>query len=138
MRNAPRAPAPKSDTSPESLARAEAHLRLLGDYFGLHGYTGMLAGGLILLSLLVGHPVTKHGSPWLTVPLLGLSSWAAFRTRRLLAERYREGVWMAAGTFACGLLAAASASELRSGAIYSALGGLLTFNVYRHWRALGF
>jgi hypothetical protein len=68
------------------------------------------------------------------VPLLGLRSWTAFRTRRLLAERDREGVRMAAGTFACGLLAAASVSELRSGAVFSAFGGLLTYNVYRHLR----
>ena len=67
-----------------------------------------------------------------------MSTWAAFRARRLLEERNRDGLWLAAGTFACNVLAAASAGRFGLGAIFSALGIVLTLNVYRHRRELGF
>lgn len=120
----------------EILARAEGHLRLLRAYFGFQAYGSLVVVGLILLSPVVGHPFTTHGNPWLTVPTFALSAWAGLRTRHLLLKRSPEGVWMAAATFGCNLLAAASAGQLDTGAFFSGLGILLAANVYRHLRWL--
>lgn len=125
-----------SGAGAEELARAEWHLRLLRSYFALQAYGGVVAGGLFLLSPILGRTVTIHGSPWVTLPVLALSSWAAFRTRRLLVRRDGDGLWLAVAAFACNLLAALSAGQFSAGAFFSGFGILLAVNVYRHLRWL--
>jgi hypothetical protein len=115
--------------------RAEGHLALLRAYFGFQGYFGAVVAALTPLSLLFPPGiVTIQGNPWIVLPLFGLNTWAAFRTRRLLLERHPDGLWMAVATFACNLIAARSAGHIGFGAILSGLGVLLAANVYRELR----
>lgn len=73
---------------------AERYIAVLRAYFGFQAYAGVLAAVLLPFSLLLGGPVKITGSPWITLPLFAVNTWAAFRTRRLLLERRRDGALM--------------------------------------------
>jgi len=125
------APDSELDLSPD----AERYISLLRAYFGFQGYAAVLVGALLPFSLLfhVG-VVTITGNPWITLPLVAVNTWAAFRTRRLLLERHRDGALMAGATLACNLVAAGSAGHLGFGSILTGIGVLLAVNVYRDIR----
>ena len=114
---------------------AESHLSLLRAYFGFQAYAGVVAAVLIPFSrLLPAGVVTIQGNPLIALPLFAVNVWAAFRTRRLLHERHRDGAWMAGATFLCNLVAARTAGHLGFGVILSGLGVILAANVYRELR----
>lgn len=119
----------------EIVALADGHRDLLRAYFAFQAYGGLLAGGLLLLSPVIGRTAIVHGTPWVVLPFAALNTWAAFRTRRLLGDGEREGVWMAAGLFGCDLLAAVATGHPGIGAIFSGIGLLLAGSVWRGMRA---
>jgi|SRR5215831_16423762 len=114
---------------------AERYISILRAYFGFQGYVGAFVA-VFLPFAWVFHlgRVTITGNPWITLPLLAVNTWAAFRTRRLLLERDRDGAWMAGVLFACDLIAARTAGQIDFGAILSGIGVLLAINVYRNIR----
>lgn len=121
----------------EISAMAAGHLDLLRAYFGLQACGGVVAGGLLVLSLFAGpgaHRITMHGHAWLGLPLAALNTWAAFRTRRLLGEHELEGVWMAAVILGCDLLGAVTTGYAVSGLLPSGTGLVLLGSVYRGFR----
>ena len=114
---------------------AEGHLTLLRGYFGFQGYVGILAAVLAPFARVLPRGfVTINGNPWLVWPLVVVNTWAAFRTRRLLRERNRDGAWMAGVVFASDLVAAWSTGHLGFGALLSGIGIVLAINVYREIR----
>src|SRR5215475_2133617 len=126
------------DTSASDLVLSpdtERYISLLRAYFGFQGYVGAFVGVLLPFAWMfhLGR-VTVTGNPWITLPLFVVNTWAAFRTRRLLLERDRDGAWMAGFVFACDLIAAQSAGHIGFGAILSGIGVLLAINVYRDIR----
>lgn len=122
-------------TQREIGALAAGHCDLLRAYFAWQGYGGLLAGGLLLLSPIIGHAVTVDGRPSVVLPLAAVNTWAAFRTRRLLRDRNPEGVWMSAGIFGCDFLAAIATGHPGLGAIFSGVGLILTGSVWRGIRS---
>ena len=113
---------------------AESHIGLLRTYFGFQAYVGAVGLPLIPFARFLKPLFVVNGNPWVVIPVLAINTWAAFRTRRLLQERDREGAWMAGATFGWNLIVARSAGHLGSGALLSAVGILLAANVYTELR----
>lgn len=114
---------------------SDGHADLLRLWFGLQAWLGVIAGGLLVLQPITGHRVTIHGNPWIVIPVAALSTWAAFLTRRLLAERELAGVWMSAVTFGCGFAGCIATGHFGTGAIISGIGFVLTGSVWRGFRS---
>lgn len=78
--------------------------------------------------------VAFRGSPWFSLALVALATLGAFWTRGLLKDGVREGAWLAAATFGCDILTAATMRHLGVGVVLSAVGFLMAANIYRQLR----